>query len=346
MRVEVLGDGPPEVAVVGGIHGDEPCGVKAVEHLLGADLAPRRPVALVIANEEAIDQGVRYVERDLNRAFPPLGTGEEFAFSNTHEGRLARELFDLLEDTITLALHSTRSHPHPFSVVVEPTREELDVCARLPVDVTVDSTAIPDGRLLESTRTVEVEAGYQGSQAAVDNAIDVSRAFLSATGVLDGPAVPGEKDLFRVQRPIPKRSAGDYDVFARNFELVRKGEPFAAVEGELLYAERDFYPVLLSAYGYEDLFGYEAERTGTLTADGRIVEAGDGDDEGDGDDAGDRADEGNQGGPDGEGSGPRGTGEDPPASVGDSSGRGAADTTASVEDDPATGTDPGERQED
>lgn len=271
MRVEVLGDGEPELAIVGGIHGDEPCGPRAVEHLLAADLSPRRPVALVIANEEAIEQGVRYVEEDLNRAFPPLGVDpDEFAFSNTHEGRLARELYECLEGTLSLAIHSTRSHPHPFAVVVEPDPTQLEVCARLPVDAVVDSTQIPDGRLLEARPTIEVEAGYQGSQAATDNAIDLARSFLAATGAIDGPAVPGAKPLFRVRRPIPKRAAEAYDVFVRNFERVPAGEPFAAVGSELLYAERDFYPVLLSDEGYDDLFGYEADRAGTLTPDGRV----------------------------------------------------------------------------
>ncbi|PSQ16786.1 succinylglutamate desuccinylase [Halobacteriales archaeon QS_8_69_26] len=273
MRIEVLGDGPPEVAVVGGIHGDEPCGVRAVEHLLASDLSVRRPVAFVVANEEAVDRGVRYVEEDLNRAFPPLGVDhDEFAFSNTHEGRLARRMYDRLEDCLSLAIHSTRSYPHPFSVVVDPDAEQLDVCARLPTDLVVDSTAIPDGRFLEACPAVEVEAGYQGSQAATDDAIDVARAFLAATGVIDGPAVPGEKSLFRVRRPIPKRAGGGYDVFVRNFERVPAGEPFAAVDGELVYAEREFYPVLLSSHGYRDLFGYEADRAGTITPEGGIVE--------------------------------------------------------------------------
>lgn len=34
MRVAQLGEGDPEIAVVGGIHGDEPCGVHAVERLI------------------------------------------------------------------------------------------------------------------------------------------------------------------------------------------------------------------------------------------------------------------------------------------------------------------------
>ncbi|MEF8831376.1 MAG: succinylglutamate desuccinylase, partial [Halobacteriales archaeon] len=55
-----------------------------------------------------------------------------------------------------------------------------------------------------------------------------------------------------------------YEVHAENFERVAAGERFAAVDGDALVAERPFYPVLLSADGYADIFGYMARRAGTL----------------------------------------------------------------------------------
>jgi len=35
MHVETLGEGTPSVAIVGAIHGDEPCGARAIERFLG-----------------------------------------------------------------------------------------------------------------------------------------------------------------------------------------------------------------------------------------------------------------------------------------------------------------------
>lgn len=270
MRVERLGSGSPSVAVVGGIHGDEPCGVRAVEHLLETDLDLRGSLTLVVANERAIDRGVRYVEEDLNRAFPPLGTDPaSFEFADSHEGRLARRLTDVLGDTLTLSIHSTRSYPDPFAVVVENESGEVDprhleVCTRLPVESVVDTTDLADGRLLETVPTVEVEAGYQGSAAATANAIEIAEAFLRATGALPDPAPQVSKPLYRVVDRIPKPAVGEYEVFVGNFDRVEAGETFAAVDGEPLVAERAFYPVLLSETGYRDLFGYSARRVGTV----------------------------------------------------------------------------------
>jgi Succinylglutamate desuccinylase len=70
MKVYELGEGTPEVAVVGGIHGDEPCGPLAIKRLLAEELTVERPVKLIIANEEALEAGQRYLEADLNRVFP------------------------------------------------------------------------------------------------------------------------------------------------------------------------------------------------------------------------------------------------------------------------------------
>ena len=53
-------------------------------------------------------------------------------------------------------------------------------------------------------------------------------------------------------------------MFAHNFERVEAGERFATADGEPVRAEADFYPVLLSAEGYRDQFGYVAERVGVL----------------------------------------------------------------------------------
>ena len=70
MDVYELGEGEPEVAVVGAIHGDEPCGARAIRRLLDADPEFERPVRLIVANEAALDAGVRYLDADLNRGCP------------------------------------------------------------------------------------------------------------------------------------------------------------------------------------------------------------------------------------------------------------------------------------
>ncbi|SEO72643.1 Succinylglutamate desuccinylase [Halogranum amylolyticum] len=266
MRVYQLGEGTPEVAVVGSIHGDEPCGVRAIERLVAKEPEVERPVKLVVANEEALDADVRYLDDDLNRAFP--GDPE----ADSHERRLAHALQRELHDCTVLSLHSTQSYSEPFALVDTVDAVSRAICPRLPVDVVVETDRFTDGRLIEHPHTIEVECGFQGSEEAVENAYWLTRSFLAATSALPAPTVDdpidaGGRDdvtVFRLLEKIPKEPATEYEVFATNFVRVESGERFAAVDGDSLHAETSFFPVLLSPYGYRDVFGYAADRVGTL----------------------------------------------------------------------------------
>ena len=266
MDVYELGEGEPEVAVVGAIHGDEPCGARAVRRLIDSDPDVERPVRLIVANEAALDAGVRYLDADLNRAFP--GDPD----SDAHEERLAADLLDEMNDCTTLAIHSTQSSAEPFAVIDSMDEVARGVAPHLPVDVVIQTDAFTEGRLIEHPHTLEVEAGLQGSDAAADNAYWLTRAFLAATGALPAPGADDAVDaggrdgveVFRLRDRIPKPDAETYEVFARNFERVEVGEAFAAAGDERLRADEPFYPVLLSPYGYRDQFGYVADRVGTI----------------------------------------------------------------------------------
>ncbi|WP_435333744.1 succinylglutamate desuccinylase [Haloarchaeobius sp. TZWWS8] len=261
MRVEQLGEGEPNLAVVAAIHGDEPCGVRAVERLIEERPPVHKPVKLVIANEEALEAGVRYLDEDMNRTFPGDPNAE------THEGRLAAELYEEVKNCLTFSIHSTRSHAEPFAVFDEMTPYVRDVIPRLPVASVVETGPAVDGRLITAIDVIEVEAGLQGTERAAENADRLARAFLTATGALPGDAPARAIPHFRIREQIPKVEADEYEVFVENFERVESGTTFAAADGQEQVATDDFYPVLLSTDGYPHVFGYSADRVGELTAD-------------------------------------------------------------------------------
>lgn len=266
MQIHQLGEGQPELAVVAGVHGDEPCGVRAVEQILADEPDVSRPVKLIVANEAALDAGNRFVDEDLNRAFP----GD--ADSDTHESRLAAELTREVQGCTVLALHSTQSYAEPIAVIDTVDEIARSLAPLLPVDVLVETDEHTDGRLIEHAHTIELECGLQGSEAAAENAYWLTRAFLAASNVLPAPASDerlaaperGDVEVFRLEGPIPKPPGLKYDVVVPNFEEVAVGERFAIADGEALTADEAFYPVLLSAEGYDDIFGYAATAVGTL----------------------------------------------------------------------------------
>lgn len=120
-------------------------------------------------------------------------------------------------------------------------------------------TSSQGAALLSQVEDVAVECGRRGSDAAADVATDVTRRFLRATGVLQGSAEPTEPTWYRVDRQLPK-SEGAWTVLAENFERVPTGEAYATDGTERLIAETAFYPVLLSAAGYETILGFAADR--------------------------------------------------------------------------------------
>lgn len=261
MRIEYLGDGDPEYAVIGGIHGDEPCGARAIETILSDDPDVAEPVAFVVANERALERGDRYVEEDLNRAFPGDPDGD------THESRLAARIAEEIGDCVTFSMHSTQSYRELFALVKGLEDFSRHITTHLSVNAVVDVGEFDKGRLFEAVpQTIEIECGYQGSDQARENALTVAREFLGATGVVPEYKRGPQRNLplYRLRKPVPKQGASPYEVYASNFEQVEAGEPFAATGNDELVADEGFYPVLMSPYGYENLFGYAAERIGAV----------------------------------------------------------------------------------
>lgn len=255
MRVTQLGTGAPVVAVVGAIHGDEPCGARAIERLRLEAPDVDRPVKLIVANERALERGVRYVDTDLNRSFDDDGDPAD------HEYRLARRLADELSGCTALSIHSTQSHPEPFGIVNGAGADVADVIRRLPIEALV-TVRDPEGRpfAIEAAQLLEIEAGRQQSPAASRNAYRATRAFLQAMDVLSGEPPRREVPTFGLGDPIEKPPASEYTVCAENFSRVAQGDVFARADDRELRAAASFYPVLFSAGGYSDIFGYAGER--------------------------------------------------------------------------------------
>ncbi len=260
MRVEQLGDGEPNLAVVGSIHGDEPCGAHAIEALLEADPDLERPVKLIIANERALDRNVRYTETDLNRVFP--GNPDAPAY----ETQLAHELLHEIRGCTTLSMHSTQSYSQPFAIVDETGPLARTICPHLSIEVLVETGGFVENTLVGYVDVIEVECGLQGSAEATENAAELVEEFLAAAGALSGP-IESETNpipVYQLQRQIPKDPGSSYAVHVENFERVDAGAPYATHDETEMRAEEPFYPVLMSSHGYERQLGYAADRSGTL----------------------------------------------------------------------------------
>ncbi|MFB6203965.1 MAG: succinylglutamate desuccinylase/aspartoacylase family protein [Candidatus Nanohaloarchaea archaeon] len=239
----------PEITVVGSVHGDEPAGKKAIEKVLERN-SFTGPVRFIVANEEALEIGERYVEKDLNSSFP--GDPD----SEVHEERLAAEITDIVEDQKVLDIHSTKSHPEPFSNVKELTDEVREMTRAAGVENVVEFPEESGVLMEEADPGILVETGTQGTEQAAENAVEVIENFLRHFDVLPGEPELSDPDFYRYTETVK----GDWEFHAENFSRVHVGKVYATYGGLQRRAAKEFYPVLMSTDGYEDKLGYKAEK--------------------------------------------------------------------------------------
>ena len=113
---------------------------------------------------------------------------------------------------------------------------------------------------------MNVEAGYQGSSQAAENAYECLVAYLQAMDVLSNTGAPTPTQLYRVYDTVEKEPTLDYRLCVENFERVATGETFAeSSDGtHVLQAEQELWPVLMSSHGHSSLLGYKAEASGEI----------------------------------------------------------------------------------
>lgn len=250
MKTITKGEGQPQYTVVGSIHGDEPAGKKAIEKILSSDIEFKKPVKFIIANEKALEQNKRYLEKDLNRAMP--GNPE----SDIHEERLAHKLKQEVEGTKLLDIHTTRSHPEPFATFKSKEKDVIELISAANVQNGVYFSDNSGTLIGQIEKGIIVEAGYQQTDQAIENSVEVIKNFLGYFGVIDYDYQTSEPNLFEYLETVE----GNWEFKAQNFKLVKKGETYAEKNGEKLTAEEDFYPVLMSTNGYEGKLGYKAKK--------------------------------------------------------------------------------------
>jgi succinylglutamate desuccinylase len=193
--VRFSGEQPgPALVILGGIHGNEPCGVYAVEKLLamltgGELILTCGTLTLITANTEALKQNVRFVVANLNRLFKDNSSVVDCA-----EVRRAEELKPLLaKAAYVLDLHSTSQPSPPFIVCEEGDRSFAE---RLGVDWIVTGWAALDPALEGDTCTwaskhgaqaVTLECGQHNDPTAPEFAFAAAMRALSGLGMVSVP---------------------------------------------------------------------------------------------------------------------------------------------------------------
>ncbi|HKA90662.1 MAG TPA: succinylglutamate desuccinylase/aspartoacylase family protein [Haliangiales bacterium] len=196
----------PTLVVVGGVHGNEPAGVRAACRVVGdvPDRAIHGEVVALAGNTRALAENKRYLVRDLNRQWSAdrLADLDAGRVPDDAESREARELRAALDAAVAAArgpvyfldLHTTSAEGVPFGLIGD-TQRHRAFAARFPLPVILGLEEQVDGVLAEymsarGATTLSVEGGQHANPGSQGNLEAVVRVALWAAGVASRDDVP------------------------------------------------------------------------------------------------------------------------------------------------------------
>lgn len=235
----------PTLIAVGGIHGNEPAGVLAIERVLArlasASAPPTGRFVGLRGNPEALAAGCRFLEEDLNRAFVPRALLGSDPDREPRECEIARALAAEIERVVRDAggpvyavdLHTTSSRSTPFVLFSDRLRNR-DFAHRFELPMILGLEEIIEGALLDfvdalGVVAVGIEGGQHDDPASVDNLESALWAALDAAGVVEGGLVV---DLESRLAALSALAAGSPRVFeVRYRHAIEYPASFRMVEG-------------------------------------------------------------------------------------------------------------------
>ena len=225
----------PLLIVVGGMHGNEPAGMKALERMFDMlKVEPDHNPAFrfkgrmlgLRGNTRAIGKNLRFIDKDFNRIWTKKHVDKIKASAIgqlQNEDLELREMIDLIEAEIAsyqpdkiilLDLHTTTAHGGIFSI---PSSEKgsLDVALELHAPVILGLIKGIDGTLLHyfrteniKTKTVSVafESGQHQEGLSVNRAIAAITNCLRTIGCVQAEHIENKHDelLMTYSKNLPK----------------------------------------------------------------------------------------------------------------------------------------------
>ncbi len=249
--------------VVGGLHGNEPAGVRAIRAVL-EELRRLRPpvegrIVGLAGNIAALAQGKRFLAQDLNRLWTEQRLGEPSTRNGDPESREQRALLEVFREhlrepwvrVVLLDLHSTSAGGAPFSIVSD-TLQSRPIAFALPVPVLLGLEERVVGTLLawfadQGHVSLCLEGGQNELLSTVDHHVAALWLTLVSTGLLAERDVPdlaaararlanSTRGLPRVveiryRYAIPEGAHFEMQPGFHNFQPVRRGEVLARTSG-------------------------------------------------------------------------------------------------------------------
>jgi len=259
----------PTIICVGGIHGNEPAGIYAIENvintLISNEIKLNGQLVGLSGNLSALNQDKRFISYDLNRMWT-----ESSIENDCHDIKTCIELkeqqdllaeleniFDKTDNQIYfLDLHTSGAEGHPFACIGDNIRNR-DFAMQFPIPIILGLEEQIDGALLEYVNNLgAITMGVEGGQHNSKNAVEFLEAIiwiaLKIANMINNKIYEKVSDKFAeledYSKDIPKvlevryrhgvdrrqdfTMAGGYT----NFQEIRKNEFLATDQQKSIYA--------------------------------------------------------------------------------------------------------------
>jgi succinylglutamate desuccinylase len=239
MRITDVGKGSgPRIAIVGCLHGNERLGTEVIGRL-GDNPPSSCPLRLVVANEEAMALGKRFVDSDLNRSFPGNRN------SGAHEERLAHALLAELNGCdFAIDVHSTTADTEPFAIATRLDKWTLRMLRAACVSKAVlMDPAIADGKsLIDHANGISIEFNKATPAAEAERIVrNTIESIVSGAN--------NEKRLLYAFS-ILKAPRGFVPAAIPSFSHISAGDVLGYAGSRPVKSEQDFFPVLFGEKEY------------------------------------------------------------------------------------------------
>jgi succinylglutamate desuccinylase len=283
---KVVGDKPgPTIIALAGVHGNEPTGIEAIEHVLekieGLEDRFRGTFIGIRGNLKALNKGKRFIDEDMNRIWF-TSILDKVRRTPFHEVKTAerRETKAVLEIIDPIILKENKTEPvifadlHTFSsenglfAISSRAQKNVDLLSKLNIPLIFGIEKALHGTALKYVQNTgnigfALEAGRHYSESAEFNSNAGLYTLLVGSGCLDVSNIPDYKayDEFLAEQTagLPKKVEFVYkhiieedDEFEmrpgfRNFDLVEKGDWLANDKMGKIEAQSDGY-ILMPLY--------------------------------------------------------------------------------------------------
>lgn len=241
INYETLGQGEPIVGIVACVHGDEPAGLATLRAVKEQKIL-KGTVKCIVANRQALAKNTRFIDTDLNRAFP----GKED--SALLENRLAYKLKGIINDCdYVLDLHSFPTETPPFAFCTY-NRDVSDFAAMTGIQKLVYLGHESTRTLISNCRKgLILELGQNVADITKSAGVSAIFNFLGSLGMITAPKrlfSPTELEVYEIFDSAQKPTTS-FTHFMKNFELVRQGQQIINTAQGPIVAKYDFYPIVI-----------------------------------------------------------------------------------------------------